>query len=53
MVLGIVVQEIVPCHFLNGITLASYLDNGAEGKVPEGRQDNMAVTMPGLNKKYA
>ncbi|UCC55474.1 MAG: Rrf2 family transcriptional regulator [Gammaproteobacteria bacterium] len=39
--------------FLNGITLASFLDNGAARKVPDGRRDNMAVTMPGLNKNYA
>jgi Rrf2 family iron-sulfur cluster assembly transcriptional regulator len=35
--------------FLNGITLASFLRDGVSSRATEGRQHNMAVTMPGLN----
>jgi Rrf2 family iron-sulfur cluster assembly transcriptional regulator len=44
-------QEIY--DFLNGITLASFLENEAASKSSKSRQDDMAVTIPGLNKKYA
>jgi len=44
-------QEIY--DFLNGITLASFLENEAASKSSKSRQDDMVVTIPGLNKKYA
>jgi Rrf2 family iron-sulfur cluster assembly transcriptional regulator len=44
-------QEIY--DFLNGITLASFLENDAASKSSKSRQDDMVVTIPGLNKKYA
>ncbi|MFV1973209.1 MAG: Rrf2 family transcriptional regulator [Thiohalobacterales bacterium] len=39
--------------FLNGITLASFLENGAANKSPEHSQDSMVVSMPALNKSCA
>ena len=44
-------QEIY--DFLNDITLASFLENGAASKSSESRQDDMVVTIPALNKTYA
>jgi len=44
-------QEIY--DFLNGITLASFLENTALDNSSRGGTDGMAVTVPGLNKTYA
>ena len=44
-------QEIY--DFLNDITLASFLENGATGTSSESRPDDMAVTIPASNKTYA
>jgi len=44
-------QEIY--DFLDGITLASFIEKGVANKAPENSQDNLAVSMPTLNKSYA
>jgi Rrf2 family iron-sulfur cluster assembly transcriptional regulator len=44
-------QEIY--DFLNGITLASFIEKGTSGQSSKSRQDNRVVTIPALNKSYA
>jgi Rrf2 family iron-sulfur cluster assembly transcriptional regulator len=44
-------QEIY--DFLNGITLASFLEKGVPDKSPEHNQDGLVVSMPALNKSCA
>lgn len=44
-------QEIY--DFLDGITLASFIEKEVANKAPDNSQDNLAVSMPALNKSYA
>jgi len=44
-------QEIY--DFLNGITLASFIEKGAANKAPDNSKDGLVVSMPALKNSYA